>query len=583
MPYFCCWKVCRSADLNFSPCDSRYRSGWVIWLSGIMGLAMWLLVGVGVVASATEVPELQAKGAIQAVRQYAEAVATGDPVSVAQHDFVCLLKMVQNRSVRNGAFPLSSNPVYSWCSERLAKAHAEIMKSKERGLDELWPGKDTLVDFVDFKRFLIAETGSRQLAPSFFVMSQIGAIAGTPGFKMELLGTGPLPHASFRIHEGEPIVAVPTILIRMKIHYPNPMTAPVANAPGQLDWAVPYKKPVQPVRAVIVKWVVLSNLQALGFPTDSAVLNIPQEGSLGTAIPFVVEAGGYEPKSTEFWGPGDAPEALDGGVEKARSFSEHHRRILMLNRVLAVNPEHEQAVRAISQELYEGLLAYGVRLHGVEMAKTPLAQRFSELYWTIQSQTDRIDISLGMEMGGKPEPTPADYLYTMIPAMEKVADLQPGDFQNRLRLSLAYRWTNDQLMAIMAPQQLLADVPLEQRGLRARILLASAWSRISKVAWNRQFDDPDIVRGFKEAEEAFQLTDDPLDKFAAAYAQAYSLAFRPQRDNQEMLTLLTKARHWFVQISGATQQSWNYLLQNNTLKGLIETDPALKSLLASNF
>ena len=77
-----------------------------------MGLAMWLLVGVGVVASATEVPELQAKGAIQAVRQYAEAVATGDPVSVAQHDFVCLLKMVQNRSVRNGAFPLSSNPVY---------------------------------------------------------------------------------------------------------------------------------------------------------------------------------------------------------------------------------------------------------------------------------------------------------------------------------------------------------------------------------------------------------------------------------------------------------------------------------------
>ena len=34
-----------------------------------------------------------------------------------------------------------------------------------------------------------------------------------------------------------------------------------------------------------------------------------------------------------------------------------------------------------------------------------------------------------MVSGGKAEPTPADYLYRMIPVMEALASLEPGDFQ----------------------------------------------------------------------------------------------------------------------------------------------------------
>jgi hypothetical protein len=217
----------------------------------------------------------------------------------------------------------------------------------------------------------------------------------------------------------------------------------------------------------------------------------------------------------------------------------------------------------------------------VEISDKALAQRHNELYWTIQAQTDRMDLSLDMEMGGKAEPTPADYLYRMIPAMETLRDLQPGDFQNRLRLSLAYRWTNDQMTAIMTPQQLLTEVPEDQGDLRARILLELAWSRISKVAWNRHFDDPDIVRGYQEADEAFYMTQNSMDKFTAAYAKAYSLVFRPNRDNQAMLTLLQEARNLYEQLPGATLQSWTYLLDNDTLKGLVQTDPSFQSLLAA--
>lgn len=254
----------------------------------------------------------------------------------------------------------------------------------------------------------------------------------------------------------------------------------------------------------------------------------------------------------------------------------------MLNRVLAVNPSHAEGLRAITAELYDGLMDFAARTHGVQVEDETLYQAFNELYWTVQSQTDRMDISLHMEMGGKSDPTPADYLYRLIPAMETLADLQPEDVETRLKLSLAYRWTNDQITAIATPQGLLSEVPADQTRLRARILMAIAWSRISKVAWNRNFDDPDIVRGYEDADTAFKLSSDPLIKFSAAYAKAYSLVFRPKRDNQAMLTLLTEARRWYQQIPGATNQSWVYLLQNDTLKGFVDTDPAFQSLVAAN-
>ena len=286
-------------------------------------------------------------------------------------------------------------------------------------------------------------------------------------------------------------------------------------------------------------------------------------------------------KSTEWWEPQYAPDILTAAVIRARAFPSRRERITMLNRILAISPQHKHALEAIGDELYDGLLAYGSKIHGVEVRDQELAKRFNELYWTIQAQTDRMDISLHMEMGGKSDPTPADYLYRMIPGMEVLSDLQPGNFDNRLRLSLAYRWTNDQMTAIMAPQQLLTEIPSDQSELRARILLELAWSRISKVAWNRHFDDPDIVKGYEEADEAYHLTNNPMDKFTASYAKAYSLAFRASRDNQAMLELLTEARQWYEKIPGSSLQSWKYLLKNDTLKGLVETDPSFQSLLAS--
>ena len=117
---------------------------------------------------------------------------------------------------------------------------------------------------------------------------------------------------------------------------------------------------------------------------------------------------------------------------------------------------------------------------------------------------------------------------------------------------------------------------------RARALIELAMSRIAKVAWNRSFGDPGILQAYKDAEEAFTLTDRPLDKFTAAYTMAYSLAFTPNRNNRAMLERLTEARNWYLQLPGASRDSWRYLLANDILKGVIETDPVFRPLLAAS-
>ncbi len=571
--------------------DGRTRAGRqnqsrVFTIRGLgLGVLMVGLVGFSAdnpSRAAEPVPANQSQAAVQAVQDYVQAVAGRDAAGVAQNDVVCLLRMVEAGATGQGQFLPESDPVYSWCWDRLAQAHAEVVESRDRALDELWPGVGKLVNFRDFKRFEIAETRAYQRAPSFFVMPEIGDMSGQPGFALKVLETAPLPHASFQVPGSDHMVAVPTTLVRVRIAYPDPMTSPAANGPGQQDWVVPYKKPIHPVKAVTVKWIVMSGLLQHGFPVDVAVLNIPLVSSMGTPIPFVVDPGGFEQHSTEYWSPKEAQAAMTAGLARVKTLPTRRERISMLNRILVVNPLHEEGLKAITAELYAGLLDFGARTHGVQLESGPLYQAFNALYWTIQSSTDRMDISLEMEMGGKSEPTPADYLYRLIPAMETLVDLQPGDVETRLKLTMAYRWTNDQVSSIMTPQQLLSELPADQADMRARVLMAIAWSRISKVAWNRFFDDPDIMQGYKDADEAFGLTADPLVKFSAAYAKAYSLVFRPKRDNQEMLELLQEARRWYQQIPGATTQSWVFLLQNDTLKGLVETDPTFQSLMAAN-
>ena len=548
----------------------------------ILGLATAaILLGAPILAQAANSAAGDPNAMLTTIREFAKAVGKGDRVAAGQRDFVCLLKMAKQQLFTNGQFPEPLNPVYEWCEQRRVDAHKRMISIRDRALDNVWPGPGQLIDFGDFQRFFIAETKSQQISPSFFVMPAIVRQEAQAPFTIELTESGVLPHASFPSSDESTVLAAPTMFVTTKISYPNALTAPISNGPGVEDWAVPYKKVQRVIKSAKVKWVVLSDLKRLGFPVDQAVLDLPLDGPHGTTIPFVVDLGGFVPKSTEWFGPNDQPEAIAKGIQQAQAADNTLDAVMRLNRVLMIAPAHKQALEVFANQLYQGFLQYGGRLNGVAVNDPRLFQRFNELYWTVQSQTDRFDLALGMEIGGKSEPMPADYLYRMIPVMEALASLEPGDFSNRVRLSSTYRWTNDQMAALSSPQELLTEVPSEQQELRAEVLLELAWARIGKVAWNRHFDDPDIRKGYESAKRALELAQDPMNKFSAAYAMAYSLAFHVPRDNQAMFNILKEARAWFEKIPGATPEAWAFMLNNDTLKGLVETDPTFKSLLAA--
>jgi len=114
------------------------------WMVGVgIGFFITALIVLGVQGQARAAegvsPEI-AQASVHAVQRYSQAVAASDQIAVAQNDFVCLLKMMESGSVVAGGFPESSDPVYAWCWDRLAQAHAEVIDQRDRALDELWPG-----------------------------------------------------------------------------------------------------------------------------------------------------------------------------------------------------------------------------------------------------------------------------------------------------------------------------------------------------------------------------------------------------------------------------------------------------------
>ncbi|MFQ5931478.1 MAG: hypothetical protein ACE5MM_03625 [Nitrospiraceae bacterium] len=513
----------------------------------------------------------QGSAEVIAAKNYVQALASGNRVAAGRLDFACQYRMVTARSTGLDAFPADSDPVYAACWDVLDDAHAMAIQQGDEGMGALWPGKGSLVFYhLELHRY----------APSFFVMDLLGS-PPAGGFAVEVLDSTPQPPASFRLRDSDPVVAATAALVRLRVTYNDPLTSPVSYAPGAYKWANTVKRPRRALKAVTLRWVVLSDLKKLGFPSDIAVLNLPVsegDGVRTVQVPLVIQNGGYEAKSAVWWKSNDAPEVVEAAVKRVSQLPALQDQIALLNRLLIIDPSHPEALTALSRTLYQALLsARGDENHAV-VRDSALADRLNALLWNTYAQTARVDIALGMEMGGFSKPTPADYMYRMIPAMEKLAKVRPQDLENRLRLGTAYRWANDQLRAIEANEALVNEIPAEERELRSRALIELAWSRIAKVAWNRTLEDPGILVAYKEAEEAFILAVRPLDKFSAAYTMGYSLIFAPNRDNRTMLERFTEAHRWFKQVDGASHESWRYLLGNETVKAVIDANPEFQSL-----
>lgn len=545
-------------------------------LSSLMpgGFALGVPVHAANAQGTTTTDAANLSAATAAAEQYVIAMVRDHRVEVSRLDFACQFLMTSASEKGLNAFPKASDSIYDQCWATIERANAEPVDQHDRGMHTLWPGKDTLVFYPqDLGRY----------AASSFVSKRLGRSSHGGGVTIKHEGTTPIPGASFRLRPSAGMVGAPAALVRMRVLYKDPLMSPASYAAGTYQWANPVKRPRAALKAVTLQWVVLSNLKQLGFPGDHAVVNLPVVPATATqpAVPFLTERSRYVSDSAEWWKATDQPKLLVAAVSRAAQLPKLNDRVAMLNRILIIDPAQPDALTALSRDLYQAILNNGTAAHHVKIQDKALAERFNEFYWDTYAQTDRMDISLGMEMGGYAQPTTADYLFRMIPEMEKLAEIRPDDLENRFRLGVAYRWNLDQLTAIETHEALVRALPKDRAALRARALTELAWSRITKAAYNRTFDDPGVRLAYEEAEEALNLSENAIDKFAAAYTMAYSLIFTPDRDNHAILELLTEARRWYLKIPGASEHSWQVLLRNETLRPVIKADPKLQPLLAA--
>ena len=510
-------------------------------------------------------------------QRYAEAMGAGNKVGVSQLDFACQYPLVA--AVPHGikTYPTDSDPVYDSCWQRLREAHTSTLIRTDVGMEVLWPSSGELVFFSeDVHRY----------PASAFVTELLGVTPPGTGFHTHIVGSTPLPSASFRLRPNGPIVAVPTTLVKLSISYQDPLTAPVTYAAGSVKWTTTIKRTRRALKEVTVQWVVLSGLKKHGFAGDQAIVNLPvTSGAIfGSGaqeqIPFVTETSHALPQSLVWWGPTDSPGLLTAAAARAAIFPELRDRVAMLNRVLIIDPNQVEALMVLSRHLYAIILREAVPFHKLTVKDPALDLVVNEHFWNIYSQSVRVDLSLGMEMGGFGKPTTADYLYRMLSAMQTLAVVRPEQLDNRFRLGVALRWNNDQDVSIGTHQSLVKAIPPERRAGRAEALLQLAWSRINKVAWNRILDDSDIRTAYQNADEALTLADLPLDKFMAEYTKAYSLLFTPDRDNRALLERLTEAKRWFAEIPGQTPEIWKFFIGAESLKAVLDADPLFQPLLA---
>ncbi len=519
------------------------------------------------------------QSATETARRYMQAVAQGDRVTAGQLDFACQHRLVAATAGAVKSYPRAGDPLYDLCWNDLTAAHAPALKRSDLAIAVLWPSTGPLAFFGD---------ELPQTPASAFVMDAVGISPPGSGLHTDITGSRAMPAASFRLKPNSTVLGAPATLVQATIRYQDPLTSPVTYAAGNVKWTSTIKRARRALKSVATQWVVLTGLKRHGFPGDSAVFNLPVAtqpdvpGMVAEKVPFTTDTSRVLPESLEWWGPNDQPGTLTAAAARAAAFPDLRDRIALLNRILIIDPNQPDALTVLTRNLYSVLLREAAVHHKLAVKDPSLSLVVSEFYWNVYAAAERVDLSNDMEMGGLSQPSAADYLYRVLPALETLARVRPEQLDNRFRLGVAYRWNNDQLPMIETFEALVKDIPDNRKTPKAEALLQLAWSRINKVAWNRILHDPESLRAYGDAEASLANAELPLDKFLAEYTMAYSMIFMPNYgDKAKMLHHLTEAKRWFDEVPGKTDEVWRYFLHSDLLKAILDADPQFQPILAT--
>ncbi len=549
----------------------------ILLLSGLLTAFQATLPDLVTAASKSSQKGTGNKAAIDTALRYAEALAKGDKITVGQLDFACQYRHLTVRSA-DRQIPQATEALYEGCWQELTAGHVPVLKRSDIGMNILWPSTGSLVFYGD---------DLPRTQASAFVMDALGMSPPGTGLHLTVANSRSIPDGSFRLKPKEKVIGVPTTLVDLTVHYHDPLTSPVTYGPDAVRWTNTIKRERRAIQSITTQWVVFTGLKKYGFPRDSAVFHLPVRttpeapGMVADRIPFTTETSRALPDSLVWWGPDDQPGTLTAAAAQAAAFPELRDRVAMWNRILIIDPHQVNALTTLTRNLHVALLQGATQGHRVTVQDPALSLAVNEFYWTIAAASNRLDLSLGMEVGGFSQPTPADLLYRLLPALETLSKIHPERLDTRFWLGMAYRWNNDQVPMIETFEALVKDIPTDRRTPRAEALVQLAWSRINKVAWNRVLHDQDSIRAYEDAHASSAIAELPIDKFLAEYTMAYSMIFMPDYgDKSRMLRHLTEAKHWFDEIPGKDDEVWRYFLHSELLKAVLDADPMFQPILA---
>jgi hypothetical protein len=462
------------------------------------------------------------------VLRYAEALSNSQKETWAAVDLGCLTRQRAETGAADHARP---TPVVQQCWDDTLKAHVEMVAQEaESGVFDAvgrGMGFGLLHD-----RHRATETW-KEYPPAVFVSPAVVRRQHGPVPQVKVMRVSS-PHAIALIGvRGQDPVGLTGQAVDVKVVYGDPLTAPLALRPEEVWWVSGTQRRFGPVREVVARFIVVSGLRKFGYPADRAVMNEALPGApliATTHYGLRQEAGRVfertSPESSQgllkgelvmgsarWWERGEIDAQFRDMLNRAAHLPSAEREGL-LSRLLLLDPADPEAHALRGDDAYQAFLKQGITKGGLAAREDTALQRIAELYWTIQAQTWRQELTAVSE-GYEPA---ADALYRAMASYEAVAQQYRAAPEQRRRLGTLTRWNNDPTAALGIHEALLRDT---QPGTveYGQVLAEIAWDRIQWVSWERRYDHPWLKQAKSEAEQAAELLAQSHDKIHAHYAQ----------------------------------------------------------------
>lgn len=542
-------------------------------------LIVWMILLGGLIVpptgQASQPRARQGGDASRFVLEYALALANGHAETWAVADLGCLSR---DRSLAPGTqhSRLSPDSVHR-CWDDTLKAHRDMVAQQgESGVlsaDSKGVGLGLLHD-----RHRVTENW-KEYPPAVFLSPSVVRLDGGPVPAITPVRVSPAQPIALVGLQGPDAVTVRGQAVDVKIVYTDPLTAPLALRPEEIWWVNGAQRRFGPVREVVARFVLVSGLKKHGFPVDQAVLNEALPGT--PRIPTTYyglrpEAGrrfdqsdpGHRllkgelvPGSARWWERSEAEALVRDTLERASRLSPTERGP-WLTKLLLLDPLHAESHALRGDDAYHAFLKQGMLKGRLEADEAAALERMGELYWSIQAQTWRQEMTA---VSDEHEPA-AEALYQAIASYEEIGRQDRATSVQRRRFGTLMRWNNDPTEAVLIHEQLL-KVVAPGTVEYGQVLAELAWDRLQWASWERRYDHPWLQQANHEAEEAARLLQQPYDRLYADYVQVAVESLLVPRDQERFHERLRRIKQDLDAIPGVKGLP-EQLLANDLVKAL---------------